>query len=121
MALAPAAVPATRVASVPRLLDLRVGNGSTPFAGDGRLLTTVSPNGDEFRDRAMVSFQLDGDATIELDVLQTLNVKRGRSHVHTICSARYALRRGRHRLAWTPERTIANGTYVLELTVSDAL
>ena len=74
VSLSPAAVPAAAVEPVPRLLDLRVGNGSTPFADDGRLLTTVSPNGDGFRDRAIVSFRLDGDATIELDVLQTLNV-----------------------------------------------
>ena len=121
VSLSPAAVPAAAVEPVPRLLDLRVGNGSTPFAGDGRLLTTVSPNGDGFRDRAIVRFVLDGDATVELDVLQTLNVKRGRSSVQTIWSARYAFRRGRHRLAWTPERTIANGTYVLELTLTDAL
>ena len=36
------------------LHDLRVTNGSQPFAGDNRLLTTVSPNGDGFRDRAIV-------------------------------------------------------------------
>jgi hypothetical protein len=121
VSLSPAAVPAAHVEPVPRLLGLRVSNGSTPFAGDGRLLTTVSPNGDGFRDRAIASFVLDGNATVELDVLQTLNVKRGRSSVRTIWSARYAFRRGRHRLTWTPERTIANGTYVLELTVTDAL
>ena len=121
MALAPAAVPATRVASVPRLLDLRVGNGSTPFAGDGRLLTTVSPNGDRFRERAVVSFRLDADATVQLDVLETLNVKRGKNTVRTIWTERYTFREGRHRLAWTPARTVPNGTYVLELTVTDAL
>ena len=32
--------------SSPALHDLSVSNGSRPFAGDGRLLTTVSPNGD---------------------------------------------------------------------------
>jgi hypothetical protein len=37
-----------------RLTDLRVSNGSAPFAGDRRLLTTVSPNRDGFRDRAIV-------------------------------------------------------------------
>ena len=38
---------------------LKVTNGSRPFAGDNRLLTTVSPNGDGFRDKAIVSFRLD--------------------------------------------------------------
>src|SRR5439155_13600423 len=114
-------VPGARIEPVPRLLDLRVTNGSTPFVGDGRLLTTVSPNGDGFRDRAVVSFRLDGDATVELDVLQTLNVKRGKNTVQTIWSGRYAFARGRHRLAWTPAWTVPNGTYVLELTVTDKL
>jgi hypothetical protein len=120
-ALAPAGVPAGGPAPVPRLLDLRVGNGSTPFAGDGRLLTTVSPNGDRFRDRAIVSFRLDRAATVQLDVLQTLNVKRGRNTVRTISTQSYAFKPGRHRLAWAPARTVPNGTYVLELTLTDAL
>ena len=51
------------------LHDLRVTNGSQRFAGDNRLLTTVSPNGDGFRDRAIVRFRLDRAATVRLDVL----------------------------------------------------
>ena len=39
----------------PQLLGLRVDNGSTPFAGDSALLTTVSPNDDGFRDEARTS------------------------------------------------------------------
>jgi hypothetical protein len=104
----------------PRLLDLHVRNGSTPFAGDSRLLTTVSPNADRFRDRAIVGFRLDVAATVELDVLQTLNVKRGQNIVRTIWSQTYSFQPGRHRLAWTPTRNVPNGTYVLELTVTDA-
>jgi hypothetical protein len=117
----PGAAPAGRSAPVPRLLDLRVGNGSTPFAGDRRLLTTVSPNGDRFRDQAIVRFRLDAPATVELDVVQTLNVKRGQNTVRTILTQSYSFHAGPHRLAWTPARTIPNGTYVLELTVTDAL
>ncbi|MGN6430438.1 MAG: N,N-dimethylformamidase beta subunit family domain-containing protein [Gaiellaceae bacterium] len=116
---ASAAAPAGRSAAVPRLLDLRVGNGSTPFAGDRRLLTTVSPNGDRFRDKAIVRFRLDAAATVELDVVQTLNVKRGQNTVRTILTQSYSFQAGPHRLAWTPTRTIPNGTYVLELTVID--
>ena len=118
--VAPSAAPAGRAAPVPRLLDLRVGNGSTPFAGDRRLLTTVSPNGDRFRDKAIVRFRLDAAATVELDVLQTLNVKRGQNVVRTILTQSYSFEAGRHRLAWIPARTVPNGTYVLELTVIDA-
>ena len=119
-AVVPAAVPAGRSAPVPRLLDLQVGNGATPFAGDQRLLTTVSPNGDRFRDKAIVRFRLDAPATVELDVLQTLNVKRGQNVVRTILTQSYPFEAGRHRLAWIPARTVPNGTYVLELTVIDA-
>jgi hypothetical protein len=41
--LAGAASAAARPAA-PRLVGVHVSNGSTPFQGDGTLLTTVSPN-----------------------------------------------------------------------------
>ena len=44
----------------PQLLDLHADNGNTPFAGDNALLTTISPNGDNFRERANISFRLRG-------------------------------------------------------------
>lgn len=119
LSLSSAAAPAVRVAPAPKLLDLRVSNGSTPYAGDRPLLTTVSPNGDGFRDRAVVGFRLTKSATVELDVLQTVNVKRGKNTVQTISSVRHAFSRGRHRLVWTPARSLPSGTYVLELTVTD--
>src|SRR5512133_4228922 len=86
VSLTSAAAPAVRVAPAPRLLALRVSNGSTPYAGDRPLLTTVSPNGDGFRDRAVVGFRLTKSATVELDVLQTVNVKRGKNTVQPISS-----------------------------------
>jgi hypothetical protein len=119
VSLSSAAAPAVRVAPAPKLLDLRVSNGSTPYAGDSPLLTTVSPNGDGFRDRAIVGFRLTKSATVELDVLQTVNVKRGKNTVQTISSVRDAFSAGRHRLVWTPARSLPSGTYVLELTVTD--
>jgi hypothetical protein len=120
LSLVAVAAPSGRVEPAPRLLDLRVSNGSTPFAGDRRLLTTVSPNGDGFRDRAIVGFRLEVSATVELDVLQTVNVKHGKNIVQTILSERKAFLPGRHRLVWTPARSVPSGTYVLELTVTDA-
>ncbi len=43
----------------PDLAGLRGDNGSsTRFAGDGPLLTTISPNGDGFRDKAQIIFRL---------------------------------------------------------------
>ena len=58
---------------------LKVTNGSRPFAGDNRLLTTVSPNGDGFRDKAIVSFRLDRAAKVRLDVLRTDTLHPGRA------------------------------------------
>jgi len=66
-----ALVPAQAHAAAPTLLGLHVTNGSTPFLGDGRLLTTVSPNGDGFRDAAHVFFRLTAPARISLEVVQT--------------------------------------------------
>src|SRR5919202_880991 len=64
--------------SAPRLLDLRVTSGPRPFAGDRRLLATVSPNGDGFRDRAVVTFRLTSPARVRLDALATTMVRAGR-------------------------------------------
>ena len=75
----------------PSLHDIRVTNGSRPFAGDGRLLTTVSPNGDGFRDRAIVSFRLDRAATVKLDVLRTDTLRPGRA-TKTVWSTSQRLR-----------------------------
>ena len=77
----------------PHLADLRVGNGAGPFAGDRRLVTTVSPNGDGFRDAAIVRFRLDEPAVVRLDVLRTDTIRTGRPAVAVVWSARP--RRGR--------------------------
>ena len=55
----------------PALRDLYVTNGSAPFAGDRALLTTVSPNGDGFRDAAFVHFRLTRPARVAMDVVAT--------------------------------------------------
>jgi hypothetical protein len=95
---------------------LRVTNGSRPFAGDNRLLTTVSPNGDGFRDRAIVSFRLDRAARVRLDVLRTDTLHPGRA-TKTIWSTTRRLRAGRRRLVWLPARGTEPRTYLLRLTV----
>jgi hypothetical protein len=98
------------------LHDLRVSNGSRPFAGDGRLLTTVSPNGDGFRNRAIVSFRLDRAAKVQLDVLRTDTLRPGRA-TKTIWSVTRRLRAGRRRIVWRPARGTEPRTYVLRLRV----
>ena len=52
-------------------LVLRATNGGDAFAGDNQLLTTISPNGDGFRDRANVTFRLREPATVTMDVTRT--------------------------------------------------
>jgi hypothetical protein len=98
------------------LHDLRVSNGSRPFAGDGRLLTTVSPNGDGFRDRAIVSFRLDRAVMVKLDVLRTDTLNPGRA-TKTVWSTTRRLRAGRRRIVWRPARETEPRTYVLRLRV----
>jgi len=58
----------------PQLLDLRIDNGSTPYAGDSALLTTVSPNDDGFRDAARIHFRLQAPAVVTMDVTRTVKV-----------------------------------------------
>jgi hypothetical protein len=98
------------------LHDLRVTNGSRPFAGDNRLLTTVSPNGDGFRDRAIVGFRLRRSATVRMDVLRTDTLHPGRA-TKTIWSTTRRLRAGRRALVWRPAKGTEPRTYVLRLTV----
>src|SRR5215204_1480200 len=86
------------------LHDLGVTNGSQRFAGDNRLLTTVSPNGDGFRDRAIVSFRLRRAATVHMDVLRTDTLHPGRA-TKTIWSTRRRLRAGRRSVVWRPNRS----------------
>src|SRR6187455_1552801 len=42
----------------PELADVSADNPSAPFAGDGPLLTTITPNGDGLRDSADIHFTL---------------------------------------------------------------
>lgn len=103
----------------PRLLELSVGNGSTPFRGDGRLLTTVSPNRDGFRDRAIVRFRLDRAARVLLEAVRTDTIRVGRPAEQRIWSRSLRLGQGRHSVAWVPARTTPPRTYIVRLTLSD--
>ena len=118
LVLVGAAVPARPVEPAPRLLDLRVGDGSRPYAGDGPLLTTVTPNADGLRDRAIVSFRLDRPGRVRLDVVRTDSVKHAVPRAETIWTRTVQLRVGRHRIVWRPTRDAEDRTYVLRLTVT---
>jgi N,N-dimethylformamidase beta subunit-like protein len=110
-----AAATSFRLDSRPALLDqLRVSNGGTPFAGDGRLLTTVTPNGDGYRDRVQIHFRLTEYAHVTLDVQRTALAPE------TIYTRTWELRDGERTLAWSPDEDLPARTYVLSLTTIDA-
>jgi hypothetical protein len=125
LAFAALALPAAAAArqAAPRLLDLRLDNGSTPFLGDGRLLTTVSPNGDGFRDAAHLHFRLTAPARVTLTVVQTDTVRSDPEQASSSVVARVGPRAypaGPGTIVWRPTRTIAPRTYALALTVAGA-
>jgi hypothetical protein len=96
-----------------QLLGLRVTNGGAPFAGDGPLLTTVTPNGDGLRDAAEIHLRLAEPATVRLDVQRTSAVPS------IVATQMWSLRAGAHTLRWAPPRGLAPRTYVLALTTID--
>ena len=113
--------PAQALASGPKLLGLHVTNGSTPFLGDGRLLTTVSPNSDGFRDAAHIYFRLTASASISLQVVRTDTANSDPEVASTNVIARTAARRfskGAGEIVWTPKPATPPRTYVLQLVVS---
>lgn len=101
----------------PRLLGLRVSNGGTPFAGDTPWLTTVSPNGDGFRDRALIRFALSAAATVDVRVVATDEVRRA---VTTVWSTRRRLGAGPHTIVWRPARGTPDRTYLVRFVVTGA-
>jgi N,N-dimethylformamidase beta subunit-like protein len=105
----------------PRLLGIHVTNGSTPFLGDGPMLTTVSPNGDGFRDSAQVFFRLSAPARVALAVVQTATESSDPESPATQIVQRLPARsfpRGSDELVWHPRASLAPRTYVLRLTVT---
>ena len=105
---APAAV------APPRLLGLSVSNGGHPFVGDTRQLATVSPNGDGFRERAIVRFRLDRAATLRMQVVAT-GQARGPGRI--VWRTERALTAGPRRLVWAPGRATPGRTYRLQFVV----
>ncbi len=99
----------------PRLLGLRVSNGGTPFAGDTPQLTTISPNRDGFRDRALIRFKLESAGTVDVQVVATDEVRRP---VQTIWSTRRRLAGGPHTIVWEPSRSTPDRTYLVRLAVN---
>jgi hypothetical protein len=94
-------------------LVLRATNGVTRFDGDNQLLTTISPNGDGFRDRANVTFRLREPATVTMDVTRTVKVPNS---IYTVTNN---LTEGVHTLTWAPPTTINPRTFLVRITAVD--
>jgi hypothetical protein len=104
----------------PRLLDLRVDSGPAPFAGDRRLLATVSPNRDGLRDAAIVRFRLTAPARVRLEAVATQMVRAGRGGTTVVSSTERRFAAGPGRLSWRPPAKTQPRTYILRLTVIGA-
>lgn len=96
----------------PRLNGLRVSSGTGPYAGDGRLMATVSPNGDGVRDQAVLHFRLLRAATVTMIVLACSK------HPKVIWTKTTHLRAGKNRLVWAPPSRTLPRTYMLHLHVN---
>jgi hypothetical protein len=97
------------------LTDLTVGNGGRPFAGDWRLLSTVTPNGDGFRDTASIRFRLARRATVKVEAFATA-IGLGKPVWHT----REVFGPGPHRLVWRPAIEREPRVYLIRLTATDS-
>ncbi|TML29707.1 MAG: hypothetical protein E6G26_02790 [Actinobacteria bacterium] len=105
------------LALAPALHNLHVTNGSTPFAGDRPLLTTVSPNGDGFRDKAVVHFRLTRPARVAMDVVATNMVRAGKGGTSTVWHTSRLFGPGPDTLTWRPAPSTQPRTYILRLRV----
>jgi hypothetical protein len=106
--------------AAPRLLDLRVDSGPVAFAGDRRLLATVSPNRDGLRDVANVRFRLTAPALVRLEAVATRMVRAGRGGTTTVWRTERRLAAGPGRISWRPGPSVQPRTYILRLTVFGA-
>jgi hypothetical protein len=109
---------AVALAGPAQVTDISVSDGSAPFAGDRRLLTTVSPNGDGFRDAAVLHFRLTRAATVRVSAVATQMIRAGRTGTTTVWATTRTLRAGRNRVVWRPARTSEPRTYILRISVA---
>jgi len=97
-----------QASSGPLLKGLRVT--SSPWAaGDRRLMTTISPNGDGLRDRALVHFELDQPTTV------TMTVMACSKHSQVVALETEHLPAGTETMVWAPAPKTTPRTYLLVL------
>src|SRR5437870_696221 len=94
------------------LTSILASNGDSPYAGDRALLTTISPNGDGFRDRALIHLRLASAATVKFEVAET------EMHPEPIFTQTVRLSAGSHTFAWAPAKSTRPGSYLVLLDVT---
>ena len=102
--------------AVPFLSRLSVGNGGRPYAGDWRLLTTVTPNGDGLRDAAVIRFRLARRATVTVQAFKPRFRLRA-----PVWRKRAVFGAGVRRITWRPVAASEPRTYLLRLVATDRL
>lgn len=101
-------------AAAPFLTRLSVGNGGRPYAGDSRLLTTVTPNGDGLRDAAVIRFRLARRATVSVQAFKPRFRLRA-----PVWRKREVFGAGVRRITWRPAAASEPRTYLLRLVATD--
>ena len=102
---------------VPQLRGLRASSGGRPFAGDGPLLTTISPRGTERR-WALIRFSLTGRARVRLEIVRTDTIRVGKPLGEVVWAAERSFAAGAHEVTWRPSRDLQPRTYQLRAVVS---
>lgn len=99
--------------AAPLLAAVSVATTGPPFAGDRRLLATVSPNATD-RSTAIVRFSLQRVATVKVEA-----VRKGRGTKDLVLwSTTQRFGAGRHAVRWRPDATIEPGTYLMRITLT---
>ncbi|MBA2460468.1 MAG: hypothetical protein H0V45_01660 [Actinobacteria bacterium] len=97
----------------PKISGLSAHNRGRPFAGDNRMLTTISPNRDGLRDAARIPFTLGEAARVRFEVARTTTSPEPVYRRSALLGA------GRHTFTWYPPKSIGARTYLVRITVRD--
>src|SRR4051812_16488544 len=93
-----------------------VASDGPPFAGDSARYATVSPNGDGFRDAAVVRFGLRQPARVTLGAYAS---GEGATAPRLVGRRTVQLAAGSHTLQWQPRQTLTPRTYMVRLDAVD--
>ena len=115
---APAAAKAAPAGAAARpraeLLDLRVTAPGKPFAGDRRLLATLTPR----RPAATIAFRLTQPARVLIEAIRTDTIRIGRPAGAVVWRQERELAAGAHAIGWRPPKGTQPRTYLFRLTVT---